>query len=50
MGVSSLASGALVSTAGWERMNAAALPVLAVVVAAVAWLAWLRRPASRRRA
>jgi MFS family permease len=49
MGVSSLASGALVSTAGWERMNAAALPVLVVVVAAVAWLAWLRRGPTARR-
>jgi predicted MFS family arabinose efflux permease len=49
MGVSSLASGALVSTAGWERMNAAALPVLVVVVAAVAWLAWLRRGPTQRR-
>ncbi|CAG0962949.1 Riboflavin transporter RfnT [Burkholderiales bacterium] len=42
MGVSSAASGALVSLAGWERMNAAALPALAVVVVAVAWLARLR--------
>ena len=43
MGISSFSSGALVSMAGWERMNAAALPVLAVVAAAVGWLAWLRR-------
>jgi MFS family permease len=40
--ISSVSSGALVSLAGWERMNAAALPVLAVVVLAVGWLAWLR--------
>ncbi|MEP7182196.1 MAG: MFS transporter [Betaproteobacteria bacterium] len=46
MGISSFSSGALVSMAGWERMNAAALPVLAVVLIAVGWLAWLR---SRRR-
>jgi MFS family permease len=43
MGISSFSSGALVSMAGWERMNAAALPVLAVVAGAVGWLAWLRR-------
>ncbi len=42
MGVSSFSSGALVSAAGWEAMNIGALPVLAVVAAAVAWLAWLR--------
>ena len=43
MGVSSVSSGALVSLAGWERMNAAALPVLAVVAVGVAWLATKRR-------
>jgi len=43
MGVSSFSSGALVSVAGWERMNMLALPVLAVVIVAVAWLARLRR-------
>jgi MFS family permease len=42
MGISSFSSGALVSSAGWERMNAGALPVLALVALAVAWLAWLR--------
>ena len=45
MAISSAASGALVSLAGWERMNVAALPVLAVVVVAVAWLARRRRVA-----
>jgi hypothetical protein len=45
MGVSSLASGALVSSAGWERMNIGAIPVLAVALAAVVWLAMLRRSA-----
>lgn len=43
MGVSSFSSGALVSVAGWERMNMLALPVLAVVVVAVVWLARMRR-------
>jgi len=43
MGVSSFSSGALVSVAGWERMNMLALPVLAVVVVAVVWLARLRK-------
>jgi MFS family permease len=43
MGVSSFSSGALVSVAGWERMNMLALPVLAVVVVAVVWLSRLRR-------
>jgi MFS family permease len=42
MGVSSFSSGALVSSAGWERMNAGALPVLVVVALGVGWLAWLR--------
>lgn len=42
MGISSFSSGALVSAAGWETMNAGALPVLAIVAIAVAWLAWLR--------
>lgn len=41
--LASLGSGALIAGAGWERMNLAALPVLAVVLAAVAWLAWQRR-------
>ena len=49
LALSSASSGALVSSAGWERMNLGALPVLAVVLAAVAWLGWRRRPASRRR-
>ena len=45
MAISSLSAGALVSTAGWERMNLGALPVLVVVLVAVAWLARLRRNA-----
>jgi MFS family permease len=42
MTVSSFSSGALVSVAGWEWMNIGALPVLAIVAAAVGWLAWRR--------
>jgi predicted MFS family arabinose efflux permease len=45
MGVSSLASGALVTTSGWETMNRAALPVLALIALAVLWLMWMRRQA-----
>jgi MFS family permease len=43
MGVSSLSSGALIDAAGWERMNAVALPFVAVVALAALWLAALRR-------
>jgi MFS family permease len=43
MGVSSLASGALVTTTGWETMNRAAFPVLGLISAAALWLAWRRR-------
>jgi MFS family permease len=43
MGVSSLASGAMVSSVGWETMNRATLPFLAMIAAAVLWLAWRRR-------
>jgi MFS family permease len=43
MAVSSLSSGALVSTTGWEAMNAAALPIIALIAAAALWLAWQRR-------
>jgi predicted MFS family arabinose efflux permease len=45
MGVSSVTSGALVTTTGWQTMNRAALPVLAVICAAVLWLMWRRREA-----
>jgi len=45
MGVSSLASGALVTTSGWDTMNRAALPVLALIALAVLWLLWMRRRA-----
>jgi MFS family permease len=43
MCVSSLASGAMVSTAGWEAMNRAVLPFLAVIAGSVIWLGWRRR-------
>ena len=46
MAISSIASGALVSIAGWERMNAAALPVLAVVATGVLWLGRQRAAAA----
>jgi MFS family permease len=50
MGVSSLASGAMVSTAGWEAMNRAMLPFLASVAAVVLWFAWRRRAVRPARA
>ena len=40
--VSSFSSGALVSAAGWERMNLGALPLLVIVACATLWLAWVR--------
>ncbi len=45
MGASSFASGALVSSAGWESMNYGAIPVLAVALAAIGWLGLRRRAA-----
>jgi MFS family permease len=50
MGVSSLASGAMVSIAGWEAMNRAVLPFLAVIAAGVFWLALRRRTRASRAA
>jgi len=43
MTVSSLASGLIVTNAGWERVNLAALPPLGVVMAAILWLVWRGR-------
>jgi MFS family permease len=43
MGVSSLTSGALVSTSGWVTMNRAVLPFLAAIAIAVMWLGAQRR-------
>ena len=50
MAISSVISGALVSTSGWEAMNAAVLPLLAVIGAAVLWLQHLRRRRAARAA
>lgn len=47
MGVSSFASGALVTSSGWDAMNRAALPVLALIAAVAVRLAWTRRSATR---
>ena len=45
MAVSSFSSGAMVSAAGWEVMNVAALPILVFIAAVVIWYA--RRHARR---
>jgi len=50
MAISSVTSGALVSTSGWQAMNEAVLPLLAVIAAAVLWLAHLRRRKAARTA
>jgi MFS family permease len=42
---SSFASGVLVNAKGWNTLNWVALPMLAVIVAALAWLAMRRRAA-----
>ena len=47
MGISSFSSGALVDAAGWERMNAVALPFVAVVACAALWLGARKRRAAR---
>ena len=47
MAVSSFTSGMTVTSAGWEKVNLYALPLLAVVAIAVVWLAMRsRRPAA----
>ena len=43
MAISSVTSGAFVSTSGWEAMNAGVLPLLGVIAGAVLWLQHLRR-------
>jgi predicted MFS family arabinose efflux permease len=45
MAVSSFSSGALGSSAGWEAMNYTALPILALVAAAVIWYARMPKAA-----
>jgi MFS family permease len=47
MALSSFSSGALVSAAGWEAMNWAALPLLATIAGVAAWFS-RRRPAAAR--
>ena len=49
MAISSLTSGLIVTSAGWEKVNYAALPLVALVGAAVLWL-MLRTRAERRAA
>jgi len=39
MVISSLTSGATVTSAGWERVNLFALPMVALVAAAILWYA-----------
>jgi predicted MFS family arabinose efflux permease len=43
MTLSSLASGATVTAGGWQKVNFLALPLILVVMAAVAWLAFQQR-------
>src|SRR6266513_2646559 len=43
MAVSSLASGLTVTTFGWERVNLLALPLVALMAAAIAWFALQER-------
>jgi MFS family permease len=43
MAISSLSSGAAVTTGGWERVNLFALPLVAVVAIALGWLALRQR-------
>ena len=43
MAISSLSSGLTVTTAGWERVNLFALPLVAVVAVAIVWYALLSR-------
>jgi MFS family permease len=43
MAISSLTSGLTVTTAGWERVNLMALPLIALVAAALAWFAFHQR-------
>jgi MFS family permease len=46
MTISSLSSGWTVTTAGWERVNLFALPLVAVVAVAIVWYALLNRKAA----
>jgi len=46
MAVSSFTSGLIVTNAGWEKVNLAALPLIGVVLAAITWL-WATQRAAR---
>ena len=46
MAVSSFTSGLIVTNAGWQNVNLAALPLIGVVLAAIAWL-WVTQRAAR---
>jgi len=43
MAISSLTSGLTVTTAGWERVNLLALPLVAAVGVAIVWFALHQR-------
>jgi MFS family permease len=47
MAVTSFASGALITTRGWEWLNLGSLPVVLLISAALLWLAVIRRRAGR---
>ena len=46
MALSSFTSGLIVTNGGWEMVNLAALPLIGVVLVAIAWL-WLTQRAAR---
>jgi MFS family permease len=48
MTITAFGSGALVTTGGWAAMNWGSLLPMALLVAALAWLAWLRRAPQNR--
>jgi MFS family permease len=43
MAMSSFSSGLIVTNAGWEKVNLSALPLIAIVMAGIAWLGWRGR-------
>jgi MFS family permease len=47
MAVTSFASGALVTTRGWDWLNVGSLPAVALIAAALLWLAAVRRRSAR---
>jgi hypothetical protein len=46
MALTSFASGALVTTRGWAWLNLGSLPAVALIAAALLWLASVRRRAA----